>query len=393
MLGLGWAMLAGPERATAARPLGIDVSHHQNSITWSSVKASGIVFAWAKATEGTTFTDPQFAINEVNARAAGVYIGAYHFARYDANLGTTGAIAEANYFWSVARNYIAGGGVYLMPALDVEADTTGYSPATLSQWVNQWCQTVVSNAAVLGVSVKPIIYRGATLDSTVTQWYAWIPEWPVSPDPQNGTPNSIVPWPTWNVWQYADDTSVPGIVGNVDGDVFNGTVASLVTTLVIGSAGDGATVVSGSVPNGMATGSTFTASVTLHNSGGIAWTNTGAALYRLGSQNPQDNAIWGLSRVALPSSPINPGASATFTFTATAPLTPGSYAFSWRMLQEGVQWFGDTFTTNINVVVPGNYICTQIHLEQFKLERQPLAVEWIGLRRRAQRRQYLRDTV
>ena len=60
-----------------------------------------------------------------------------------------------------------------------------------------------------------------------------IAQWPTSPDPQNGVPSGYAPWPTWKVWQYADNTTVPGISGNVDGDVFNGTSNQMVTTLLI----------------------------------------------------------------------------------------------------------------------------------------------------------------
>ena len=65
----------------AQRPLGVGISSYNGSgINWTSVKNSGISFAWAKATEGTSITDADFAINENNGKAAGVYLGAYHFA-------------------------------------------------------------------------------------------------------------------------------------------------------------------------------------------------------------------------------------------------------------------------------------------------------------------------
>jgi hypothetical protein len=44
---------------------------------------------------------------------------------------------------------------------------------------------------------------------------------------------------------------------------------------------------------------------------------------------------------------VAPWANATFTFTTQAPLTPGVYTFAWQMLQEGVEWFGDTFSMSI----------------------------------------------
>ena len=39
---------------------------------------------------------------------------------------------------------------------------------------------------------------------------------------------------------------------------------------------------------------------------------------------------------------IAPGQQKTFTWTVHAPSTPGQYNFQWRMLREGVTWFGDS---------------------------------------------------
>src|SRR5262249_39224672 len=100
----------------AQRPLGIDVSHFQGSITWSSVAGSGISFAWAKATEGTTFTDSTYTINTANGKVAGVFMGAYHFAHPE----STTPAAQASYFWGVAGPHITADGLSLMPVLDLE---------------------------------------------------------------------------------------------------------------------------------------------------------------------------------------------------------------------------------------------------------------------------------
>ena len=59
---------------------------------------------------------------------------------------------------------------------------------------------------------------------------------------------------------------------------------------------DEATFVSQSVPATMQPGKVYSATITLHNTGVSTWSTT--ALHRLGSQNPQDNSTWGLSRVA-----------------------------------------------------------------------------------------------
>ncbi len=78
---LGLALAFVPAQALAQRPLGVDVSSYYDwSINWTNVKSSGISFAWAKATEGVSIHDAYFTLNAVNAKAAGVYIGAYDFA-------------------------------------------------------------------------------------------------------------------------------------------------------------------------------------------------------------------------------------------------------------------------------------------------------------------------
>ena len=229
-----------PRPAMAQRPVGIDVSQYQGTIDWPSVKTAGISFAWARASEGVGYPDPAFGANEAGATAADVLIGAYHRARFDLNLGTDGAIAEANYFWSVTSNYIKGDGSYLMPMVDVEGTVSGYSQTTLSQWVNQWCLTVSNNAAAAGVTIKPVVYASSSFasawfDSTVTQWTPWIASWN-GQIPQSGAPTPTTsPWSTWTVWQYDHVITVPGITANVvDADVFNGSWSSLVSTLVIG---------------------------------------------------------------------------------------------------------------------------------------------------------------
>jgi Ig-like domain from next to BRCA1 gene len=96
-------------------------------------------------------------------------------------------------------------------------------------------------------------------------------------------------------------------------------------------------------------GQTVNVQVVMQNLGGTTWTASGANPFRLGSQNPQDNATWGLQRVNVQGT-VAPGAEATFNFQITAPTAPGTYNLQWRMVQEMVNWFGD-FTRSIPIVV------------------------------------------
>jgi RHS repeat-associated protein len=107
------------------------------------------------------------------------------------------------------------------------------------------------------------------------------------------------------------------------------------------------TFVSQSVPWTMLTGHQYGVSVTFKNTGSNTWTSGNH--YSLGSQNPQDNSTWGVTRAALPAD-IAPGQQATFNFTVTAPSTGGRYNFQWRMVQDTVEWFGD-YSTNIERLI------------------------------------------
>ena len=113
---------------------------------------------------------------------------------------------------------------------------------------------------------------------------------------------------------------------------------------------DGYAILSQSVPLTMGAGESYTASVTMRNTGTVAWTR--AAQYLLGSQNPQDNLTWGFTRAKLPPMPavIAAGERVTLTFMVKAPATPGRHNFQWQMVQEHVAWFGD-MTQNVAVAV------------------------------------------
>jgi len=113
------------------------------------------------------------------------------------------------------------------------------------------------------------------------------------------------------------------------------------------------TVVAQSVPAYMDAGLSYLVSVTMQNNGSNTWTQ--ADNYHLGSQNPQDNFTWGLNRVDLPAS-VPPGGQVTFSFYVTAPYNAGTYNFQWRMVQDGVEWFGD-FTPNTQISVFANPSC------------------------------------
>ena len=126
-------------------------------------------------------------------------------------------------------------------------------------------------------------------------------------------------------------------------------VMNLVNMNFVYASSNNAQFISQSVPTTMVAGQQYNVWVKMRNTGSTTWTQ--ATNYRLGSQNPRDNANWGFNRVYLSASDsVGPGQYKTFYFTVTAPSTPGNWNFQWRMLREGVEWFGG-YTTNVVVNV------------------------------------------
>jgi GH25 family lysozyme M1 (1,4-beta-N-acetylmuramidase) len=232
---------------------GVDVSHHQGVINWTSVASAGKRFAYVKATQATSNVevklitpeksiDSKFVQNMTNGQAAGLVMGAYHFAM---PYYTPDATEEADHFVSVAGPYIGDG--FLPPALDMEwdenepayTDPANMSPTALSAWINTWMDRVESLTGV-----RPVLYSSQCLFidsglylSTLNIYPIWVANW-------NGNPGvlstcGLGPWNTWKFHQYTSTGSCSGIIGNTDLNVFNGTPADLQAFISTGGEGEG----------------------------------------------------------------------------------------------------------------------------------------------------------
>lgn len=196
---------------------GVDVSNWQGTVDFTKVKAAGKRFVFAKATEGTTWTDASYARNKANAIAAGLRFGAYHFARPGSAAGD--AVKEADHFISVMglRHGM------LRPVLDLEV-SGGLSVTALQSWVRSFLGRVYSR-----LGVRPMIYTSASFWASnmgSTTWFAvngysvlFIAHWKVS---SPSLPASLWAGGGWTFWQYSACGSVAGIRGCVDLDRFKG---------------------------------------------------------------------------------------------------------------------------------------------------------------------------
>ncbi|KZV72822.1 glycoside hydrolase family 25 protein [Peniophora sp. CONT] len=210
--------LAAPQLQKRADPQGIDVSGYQGSVDFAAAKAKGISFAFIKATEGTTYQNPDFSQQYDSATSAGVIRGGYHFAHPDTSTGA----AQAKYFIAHGGGWSSDGRT-LPGALDIEygasAECYGLSASAMVSWIKDFSNTYHSSTGVY-----PIIY-------TTTDWWTTCtgnsaafgstnPLWLAHYASAIGT----VPagWSYATFWQYADSGPNPG-----DQDLFNGDLAGL----------------------------------------------------------------------------------------------------------------------------------------------------------------------
>lgn len=79
-------------------------------------------------------------------------------------------------------------------------------------------------------------------------------------------------------------------------------------------------------------GETITVSVTAINTGTAIWSAEKG--YKLASQNPQNNEIWGVSKIDFGEGEVRSDATKIFTFEITAPNEIGKYSFQWQIIKE-----------------------------------------------------------
>jgi lysozyme len=194
---------------------GVDVSHFEGSIDWPRARASGTLFAFMKATEGTTFVDDAFAANWSSSAAAGVLRGAYHF--YD--FCATGSAQADNFIRTVPRDARA-----LPLVVDLEvSDDCAKMPAKAA-FLKDLSAFVGKVRAAYGRT--PILYINLDiynqyLVGVAPNYRLWIA------DPSHSSP--LMPaGRKWAFWQYSWHGNVPGIAIETDLDVFVGDPAELV---------------------------------------------------------------------------------------------------------------------------------------------------------------------
>ena len=209
-------------RAAAASGVttpGMDVSHFQGTVDWSAAAGQGAKFAYMKATESTTYVDPQFTADFAGSADAGLLRGAYHFGLPDTSSGA----AQAQFFLAHGGGWVADGKT-LPPVLDIEynpystADWAGWcynmTPAQISAWISDFVTTVHDRT-----NRWPVIY---TTNGWWTNCTANNPNFTNDPLWITSTVTMPASWTDYTFDQTASSGTFPG-----DQDVFNGSGTDL----------------------------------------------------------------------------------------------------------------------------------------------------------------------
>ena len=193
--------------------VGIDLSEYQGEVNWPEVNAIEekfpIQFVFVRATVGNDRVDKAFDKNWLGAKDRKIIRGAYHYYRPNEN-----SLEQAALYIKTVRLYKGD----LPPVLDIEKLPENQSVARLKIGLRRWLEAVEAH-----YKVKPIIYTGEKyyddfLKEEFSDYLFWIANYNFYREKMKED---------WLFWQFTEKGSVPGIIGNVDVNIYNGDLQQL----------------------------------------------------------------------------------------------------------------------------------------------------------------------
>ena len=183
---------------------GIDVSVHNGNIDWNRVKNAGIQFAILRAGYGKEISqkDTRFEENYVNAKAAGIPIGAYWY-----SYATTPdeARQEAEVCVSILKGKQFEFPIYFDQE---EKKTLDTGRANCSAMIRAFCEVLEKAGYWVGLYTSRSVLSTHIEDDIKTRYALWVAEWGSKLNYSGAV----------GIWQYSDKGRVDGISGDVDLD-------------------------------------------------------------------------------------------------------------------------------------------------------------------------------
>ena len=190
---------------------GVDISNLNGNVDMPLIKNAGNEFCICRATEGTSGSgsqDEKYHQNIINAKAAGLKTGAYHFSHF-ADIAKEES--ELQNFLNFIEDTTPD-----MVVLDAENSCQGD--------VTGLCLDFLDNIAKIA---QPLIYTypawlKAHFNTSIMKYPLWIANYGVS-DPDIGF------YDGYGIWQYTDKGQISGVSGYVDMNYMTDTFWNLFT--------------------------------------------------------------------------------------------------------------------------------------------------------------------
>lgn len=179
---------------------GIDVSAHQGTINWASVKAAGIDFAILRCGYGMDQTDQDdryFEYNASECERLGIPYGVYIYSYADS---VERAESEADHVLRLINGRKLSFPVYY----DMEdSSTIGSNYAAIA---STFCEKILLAGYPVGVYANLYWWNTYLTDDCFDNWHRWVAQYN----------DSCGYTGEYDMWQYSNTGSVSGISGNVD---------------------------------------------------------------------------------------------------------------------------------------------------------------------------------
>ena len=199
-------------------PQGMDISHNNDAINWDDLTPH-IQFVYCKYSESAGFNDREFDTYIAKIKQKSLMMGAYHFFDFQSP-----AQDQASNFLACGLDFSDKANV-LPPMIDLEteSDYLRDNKDACVQSITDWISAVSTQTGR-----TPVIY---TFKWFWNEYLAGTPQFGSNPlwisafQPQS--PGIPPEWDKYTIWQYSQNGPLPGTSGDVDQDIFNGTLAQL----------------------------------------------------------------------------------------------------------------------------------------------------------------------
>lgn len=191
---------------------GIDVSKWNGTINWKKVAGDNVKFAICRATYGAE-ADATFLTNARGAHENGLFVGAYHYARF-----TTQAAMEKEAAAFIKQ--LKKVSITYPVVIDIEQNPKKLTKAKLTNLVNDFADLVKAQGYTVMIYSYQNFFTGS-LDLSSMRHDLWVANYLEQP---TGIDHKL--------WQHTSQGKVSGIKGNVDINIAYGDLGTKKKTIV-----------------------------------------------------------------------------------------------------------------------------------------------------------------